>query len=372
VTLDAKLVEAVLRDRAPYGWRREDAERAATRYENWLRDLNQTPAPSDKGLRTLQYVLDRCLLRPGRGAALYGAQGKGKTNVLAVVTQLVLRYRPEWDVFTNVPYPWWAGAGPVPARLHLTESLSDLLAGLSRRTLEGRWSAVIIDEFDQVDTSHSWASAGSESWAKYLFVARHYLTRGPLVVFHSFHYIPLTIRGGSVGSPFKLVVRNGERVIADLENPDGAWVGTYPESDLPFLTFGLRGFRLDVDVQELESRFTGSRFAGDVTAVAETTLGYLTEEGARKKRRQETLQKEREYRASRAEGRVIVEERIASDLLAGRTYREILARYRVSPAFVADVRKRLIAEGRFALSASGARAPRAREAGPDSSGKESG
>ena len=215
------------------------------------------------------------MLRAGRGAALYAAQGRGKTNALAFVTQLVLRYRPEWEVFTNVPYPWWARAGETPPRLHLVESLSGLLRGLSNRTVDGKWSAVLIDEFDQVDTSHSWASAGSESWAKYLFVARHYMTRGPLVVFHSFNFIPLTIRGGDVGSPFKLVNVHGERRIGDLENPKGPWVGVIPESDLPYLTFGLRGFRIDVDVQDLEGQFTGPEFAGDVEAVARTTLAYL-------------------------------------------------------------------------------------------------
>lgn len=364
MTLDAKLVEAILRDRSPYGWSREEAERAAARYETWLQDLTHPAVPSEKGRGSLQYVLDRCLLRPGRGAALYGAQGKGKTNVLAVVTQLVLRYRPAWDVFSNVPYPWWAGAGAAPPRLHLTESLSDLLEGLSRRTLEGRWSAVIIDEFDQVDTSHSWASAGSESWAKYLFVARHYLTRGPLVVFHSFHYIPLTIRGGSVGSPFKLIVRDGERVVADLENPDGAWVGTYPESDLPFLTFGLRGFRLDVDVQELESRFTGPRFAGDVTAVAETTLEYL---------RTRTEAAKTGESAGRAVGlsQAVKDRAVAADIQLGLTAREILRKHHINPNRLARVRALLEAGLIDCDSVTGARALRAPETASDSSGKES-
>jgi hypothetical protein len=355
VTPDVKLVEAIHRDRYPYGWDQEDSERAAARYETWLDNLQRAPVVSDKGRRTLNYVLDRSLLRPGRGAALYGAQGKGKTNVLAVVTQLVLRYRPEWDVFTNVPYPWWASAGRAPPRLHLIESLSDLLEGLSHRTLQGRWSAVIIDEFDQVDTSHSWASASSESWAKYLFVARHYLTQGPLVVFHAFHFIPLTLRGGSVGSPFKLIVRNGERVIADLENPDGAWVGTYPESDLPYLTLGLRGFRLDVDVQDLESRFVGPQFAGDVMAVAQTTIAYLEE-----KRKLEETQDQAEL--ALGAGETAKDAVIAGDLRLGLGTREIAEKHHVNFGRIARVR------ARYLLPATDARAPRAREGDLDSPG----
>lgn len=357
-----KLVEAILLDRSPYGWTREQAEKAAIRYETWLDDLAAPSVLTEQGRKTLNYVLDRSLLRPGRGAALYAAQGKGKTNVLAVITQLTLRYRPEWEIFTNVPYPWWAGGGRAPPRIHLIESLSELLEGLSRRTLMGRWSAVIIDEFDQADTSHSWASAGSESWAKYLFVARHYLTRGPLVVFHSFHFIPLTIRGGSVGSPFKLIVRKGERVIADLESPDGAWVGTYPESELPFLTFGLRGFRLDVDVGELESRFTGPRFAGDVTAVAETTLEYL--EGKRT-----VKETEEQANLEAGAGQAAKDLAVAADLRAGVSVREIATKRHVNFGRIGRVRGLVDAGMLSLLPATDARARRARERDQDSSGR---
>jgi len=370
VTPDPKLVEAIYRDRSPYGQNREDAERASARYEAWLMDLEYPPVLTDQGRRTLNHVLDRCLLRPGRGAALFAAQGKGKTNVLAVITQLVLRYRPEWDVFTNVPYPWWAGGGKAPPRLNLIGSLSDLLAGLSRRTLQGKWSAVIIDEFDQVDTSHSWASTGSESWAKFLFVARHYMTRGPLVVFHSFHFIPLTIRGGSVGSPFKLLVRKGERVIADLENPDGAWVGTYPESDLPFLTFGLRGFRIDVDVQELESRFTGPKFAGDVTAVARATLQFLKETRDRPSYR-DALAQRKEILALAHGSNTEKDWAIARDLAAGLSWRQAAEKHHVSFERVsrtASLVPHIADSDATGYGATTARARRARGRDQDSSG----
>lgn len=159
---DERLVEMILRDRSPYGWDRQHAVEAAERYESWLRGLATPPQLSEESQRKMRHVLERSLLRAGRGSALYAAQGRGKTNALAVVTQLVLVNRP-WEVFTNVPYPWWSGHGPAPPRMHLTESLSGLLKALSERTLKGKWSAVIIDEFDQSDTSHSWATDASES-----------------------------------------------------------------------------------------------------------------------------------------------------------------------------------------------------------------
>ena len=369
---DEKLVEMILRDRSPYGWARPDAVAAAERYEGWLRGLKVHPELPEESLRKIRHVLDRSLLRPGRGAALYAAQGKGKTNALAVITQLVLVNRPDWEVFTNVPYPWWAGAGTAPPRLHLTESLSDLLTQLSERTLKGKWSAVIIDEFDQSDTSHSWASAGSESWAKYLFVARHYLTRGPLVVFHSFNFIPLTIRGGAVGSPFKLVTRQGERVIADLENPDGEWVCTVPEADLPYLTFGLRGFRIDVDVQELEALFTGPKFAGVVTAVAKTTLWYLQKTQGRPSYR-EALARRKEILALANQSNVEKDWAIARDLAAGMTWKQVTENHHVSRERVsraAALIPHLPKEPGTGYGGTGARDPRAREGGGDVTGHE--
>ena len=352
--VDESLVEMILRDRSPYGWDRQRAVEAAERYESWLRGLATPRQPSEESQRKVRHVLERSLLRAGRGAALYAAQGRGKTNALAVVTQLVLVNRPDWEVFTNVPYPWWSGHGRAPPRMHLTESLSGLLKALSERTLKGKWSAVIIDEFDQSDTSHSWATDASESWAKYLFIARHYMTRGPLVVFHSFSFIPKTIRGGAVGSPFKLVNRGGERAIADLENPDGEWVCTVPESDLPYLTFGLRGFKIDVDVQELEAQFTGPEFAGDVEAVAKATLKYLD-------RGPSAAQQLKAMRTAEAEGELVWLRLIEGDLKAGKTYRKIQEERHVSSHTIARVAKRLRLDGCFPLPASGAREPRTRE-----------
>ena len=74
---DEKLVEMILRDRSPYGWTRLDAVAAAERYEGWLRGLAVHPELPEESLRKLRHILDRSLLRRGRGAALYAAQGRG-------------------------------------------------------------------------------------------------------------------------------------------------------------------------------------------------------------------------------------------------------------------------------------------------------
>lgn len=364
--VDPKLVATILRDRSPYGWTETDAAGLAERYETWLADLKalggQRPPLTPRGRAALSNLFDKTLLRAGRGAALYSAQGRGKTNALAHLTALALRYRPEWEVYTNVPYPWWAGIGEKPPRLHLVETLSELLRALSERTLRAGWSAVLIDEFDQTDSSHSWATDASESWAKYLFVARHYMTRGPLVVFHSFSWIPKTIRGGSVGSPFKLVVQNGQRRIGDLENPKGDWVGVIPESDLPFLTFGLRGFKIDVDVQELEAQFIGPQFAGDVEAVARTTLEYLgrparvTPEQVR-----ETQAQRREQDLAAAEGRRLRERLIADDLVAGMKPADVMRKWGTSGRLIRRIRDALLLDSKGQSSTPAARELHARE-----------
>ena len=364
----SRLADAIYRDRRPYGWTQADATAAERRYLEWLHLLAKKPVLTPKGRDILHRVLDLKLLRPGRVSAVYAAQGRGKTNVLAVVTQLVLDYRRDWEVFTNVPYPWWGRECPRPPRLHLVESLSDLLRALSERALQGKWSAVIIDEFDQADTSHTWATEGSESWARYLFIARHYLTRGPLLVFHSFNFIPLPVRTGQIGSPFKLVVAQGKHRLVDVMDPKGGrrgFVGTFPETDLPYLTLGLRGFSLDVDVQELETRFVGPQFAGDAQAVARETLAFLNERKSAPTYR-EALARRRAAWAATHVGALARDEAILADADAGLTYREIQRKHHTSSKHISDLLAR-----RFPLSASpGGTPPRAPEENRDSSSSE--
>ncbi len=296
---DPSLVDAIWQDRShrPGGFSKEAARRLADRYEEWL-DRVQDGTAADLYVPEEVDRLLGAVQRRGRMSALYAPQEKGKTNLCAFVTELILACRPGWEVFTNVPYPWHGGGGRAPEHLHLIESDEELLTKLSERLKEGHGnSAIILDEFDQVDTSHSWSSDASQSWSKFVNVKRHYGAMGPLVVFHAFNQVPLEIRSGSTGSAFKLVVRGGEHTLIDLENLD-EWVATIDRSVLPHLTYGLRGFELCVDFGALQRRFRGSAFRGDPAAVAEETLRFLEE--ARDIRAAEEAERSEQLRAEHA------------------------------------------------------------------------
>jgi hypothetical protein len=283
-------------------------------------------------------------------SAVYGPQGKGKTNLCAVLTEVILACRPGWEVYSNVPYPWHFGAAETPPRLHLVESLSELLRALSRRALEGKVdAAIILDEFDQTTSSHSWQSEASESWSRFVYVKRHYSARGPLVVFHDFNWIPLSVRSGSSGSPFKLIVRRGEHVLADLEDPR-EWVATVGKSYLPYLTMGLRGFALDVDMAEFQSRLSGPEFAGNRKAVAEATIGYLDAQERTARERRVELQRRESNRAE-----------VYRLLDSGCSVRQAAAKLGLSPSYVGELRKAWASAPRDPVRTYGARAPHTRE-----------
>lgn len=172
------LVDAIAEDRRQYGITQDGATLLAKRYEAWLAELKAGRAADLYHEDTVTRLLDNSLLRLNRMSAIYGPQGKGKTNLCAVLTEIILACRPQWEVYSNVPYPWHFRAAETPPRLHLVESLSELLRALSERALEGKVdAAIILDEFDQTTSSHTWQSEASESWSRFVYVKRHYSAR---------------------------------------------------------------------------------------------------------------------------------------------------------------------------------------------------
>ncbi|HZY91380.1 MAG TPA: hypothetical protein VFG07_01195, partial [Thermoplasmata archaeon] len=214
-------------------------------------------------------------------------------NTLSYLIENAIEHRPEWDIYTNVPFPWTgslAGTIPAPPNLHSVASMSGLLRGVANTLLANRIPAVAIDEMDQATTSHEWTSERSESWTKFLYVERHFRVRGPLLAYHVYEHVPLPLRrvGDLRGSYFRVVVLGGERLLARVEDTS-AWWGIR-ESVLPYLTLGLRGFDLDVDMADLERHLEGGH-----RDVARQTLAYLDEiDQARKNESELTVSKARE------------------------------------------------------------------------------
>ena len=254
----------------------QGAERRARRYRAWLGTLPEKHdrATCEEEALIRKWPGDLCF-HTGQATVFVARQGAGKTNTLAYLIQKAIEHRPEWDVYTNIPFPWegrLAGTVPAPPRLHPVASLSQLLRGIASTILGGRVPAVVIDEMDQASTSHEWASDRSESWTKFLFVERHFRVRGPLLAYHVYEHVPLPLRrvGDLRGSYFRVVVLGGEHLLARVEDTSSWW--GVRESVLPYLTLGLRGFDLDVDMADLERHLDGDR-----KEVARQTLAYLDE-----------------------------------------------------------------------------------------------
>jgi hypothetical protein len=270
------LAEEILLDRVDHGVTPEGAARRAKRYRAWLGSIpvqhDRATCPEEALIRHWRGDLG---FHTGQATVFVARQGAGKTNAISYLVENAIEHRPEWDIYTNVPFPWdgpLKGTVPSPPRLHSVSSLSGLLRGVANTILSDRIPAVAIDEMDQASTSHEWATERSESWTKFLFVERHFRVRGPLLAYHVFEHVPLPLRrkGDLRGSYYRVVVLGGERLLACVEDLS-AWWGVR-ESLLPYLTLGLRGFDLDVDMADLERHIEGSH-----RDVARQTLAYLDE-----------------------------------------------------------------------------------------------
>jgi hypothetical protein len=277
------LAKTIFEDRVDRGVSWEGALRRARRYRAWLgslpRDHDTRTCPEETLIR--HWPGDLCF-HTGQATVFVAKQGAGKTNTLSYLLENAVEHRPEWDLYTNVPFPWDGPLGsvvPSPPNLHSVASMSQLLRGVANTILAGRIPAIAIDEMDQATTSHEWATERSESWTKFLFVERHFRVRGPLLAYHVYEHVPLPLRrvGDLRGSYFRVVVLGGERLLARVEDTS-AWWGVR-ESVLPYLTLGLRGFDLDVDMADLETHLDG-----EGKEVAKQMLAYLDEIEKRRER----------------------------------------------------------------------------------------
>ena len=276
--LRASLSEAVASDRSVSY---ELADELVGTYLAWKSRLKRRRIEPWEDALTRRYVEGDWLFE-GRPSVVFAGQGKGKSNFAAWVIEKVLETRPTWDVYTNVPFPWDEDGGGDPRagpckRLHPVSSLSEVLRGAATSVKGGRKPAVILDEFDQAVTSHNWQSEAAQSWQLLINIERHLRNRGPLLVYHAYRHIPVVLREGTMlKALLQVIVRKGRK-----SGRQGRWVIKRDQRGfmnvdpavLPYLAYGLRGFNVDVDVQDLERHLSGS-----VQAVAGQVLGYLRRE----------------------------------------------------------------------------------------------
>ena len=250
----------------------EVARPLAERYLEWRVALPGRRVQGWEDRAARRYV-EGAWLWEGRPSVVFAGQGRGKSNFVAWVIEKVLETRPDWDVYTNLPFPWDADGGGPPesepwGRVRAVASLSQVLRGAVGSVRAGRKPAVIIDEMDQAVTSHDWMGEDARSWQRLLNVERHLRLRGPLLVYHAYRHVPVVLREGTMlKSMLQVIVMDGQRWVIRREEEGFLQV---PPTVLPYLVYGLRGFDVDVDMQDLERHLSGSS-----DAVGRQLIAYL-------------------------------------------------------------------------------------------------
>ncbi len=259
------------------------------RYLDWRAKLEGRPVVPWEERKAKRYI-DRTWLFEGRPSVVFAGQGKGKSNFAAWTIEKTLETRPDHDIYTNVTFPWDEdGGGPPEAkpceRLHPISSLSEVLRGAATSVKAGRKPAVLIDEMDQAVTSYNWASEDAQSWQRLINIERHLRIRGPLLVYHAYRHIPIVLREGTMlKALLQVIVKEHDHWVICREEDGFLRV---PPTILPYLVYGLRGFDIDVDVQDMERHLSGS-----VQAVAGQVLDYLDRQRKVAARREERLAEE--------------------------------------------------------------------------------
>lgn len=255
------LARAILVDREDRGITFDEARARAGRYARWIRDLPPEHDPSTCWLEpAIRHWPGDLGFHTGQVSVVVAPQGKGKTHLLSRQIELALAHRPNWDIYNNVPFLWESVPSvPRPPRLFPVRRMSEFLEGMWARTLPaGRVPALVVDESDQFASGHDWYKDEGESWTRFLYVERHFRVRGPLLAYHVYEHVPQPLRrsGDLRGSYFRLVLVGREHRLVRQEDPS-QWFAV-DETNLPFGSLGLRGFKIDVDMGELEEHLTGS------------------------------------------------------------------------------------------------------------------
>lgn len=220
----------------------------------------------------------REFLPSGISTTVFAKPGMGKSNFISYVMQLILIFRPEWDIITNVPLifsPDMHGNAVFPdyqiGRIHFIKNSSELLMKETEIGLEGRIPAVIIDEFDSALTSGQMRGEKGDNLRRYMYLERHYDVQGPLFIYHARKDIPVPMRDMNLSHDVFMITEyrnndNGRRKRV-VTNPDTWMSGMsgfkyFPVllSLLPYHNKGTSPFDImDVDMTWLNAHVTGTR-----------------------------------------------------------------------------------------------------------------
>lgn len=243
------------------------AMQAAGNYLSILEDLrNSTGAlsgdPEMEALRArTAYWVDKHFLFKGLTTVLVAKAGTGKTHFGSWLILRALFLHPEWDIYTNIPF-FWVGNDSLenlkPPRLYSVMSMSQLLKASAQSILDGRMPAVILDEMDGALMSQLWRTNQNLSWERFTFIERHLMIRGPLLLYHEVSDVPHYLRKGALANQIVgIYLHGGQRYVFSQRSQPNALIIDGPV--IPYSTYGLMGFRIDVDVGKLAAQLHAAR-----------------------------------------------------------------------------------------------------------------
>ena len=181
--------------------------------------------------------------------------------------------RPDWDPITNLPFIFATKTRDIQGynidRIKIITSMSTLLRTQAKAMLSGRVSPVIIDEADSAYIAPQTRSEKGISMKTYIYVERHFDTKGPLMIYHRGKDIPTELRNEDVShGVFEIAwYINRKRNIRKrvVSNPtkwsyrDNTSYFPIPLTMIPYHNQGFGSFWIDVDMQWINQRLNGTQ-----------------------------------------------------------------------------------------------------------------
>lgn len=229
--------------------------------------------------RIMNHWIDE-FLPYGISTSIFAKAGMGKSNTSSFICQMVLVMKPDWDIITDLPIIFSPLMDPSSEyeeiridRFHFVTNMYDLLMETSKIGLNNRIPSILLDEFDSALVSEQMRAKGGMNLRHYVFLERHWDTRGPLFVFHTRKDIPVVMREAIISHDVYMVTRyynylsrsKPKRVVSNPNSWNYKRFGgerylPIPLTTLPYHSFGTSPFTvMDVDMQWLNVHVTGTK-----------------------------------------------------------------------------------------------------------------
>lgn len=259
--------------------------------------------------KIIEYWLPE-ILHSGLSTTVFAKPGKGKSNFSSFMIQLILVFRPDWEIVTNVPLifsPDMQGEKRFPDyridKVHFIHNATELLLESVAIGRKKKIPAVIIDEFDSALISTEMRGKPGENLKRYIYLERHYDVQGPLFIYHARKDIPVAMRDMNLSHDVFMITRyhsnitgKDKKVLTNptrwLEGRQGLRYFPIYLSLVPYHNKGTSPFDImDVDMTWLNSHVKGT---------GEDALNQI-EEFVQKKSWDKTLEKKIQREKDRQE-----------------------------------------------------------------------